>query len=55
MKGIKMMGLSERISDLLQEERIIETNSMRSYNWVMVWMNVIGESYALFGLKMLTD
>jgi hypothetical protein len=48
MKGIKMMGLIERVSDLLHEERIIETNRMRSYTWVMVWMNVVGELYAPF-------
>jgi ATP-binding cassette subfamily C (CFTR/MRP) protein 1 len=48
MKGIKMMGLGERISDLLQEKRITETNSMRRYNWVMVWMNIVGELNAFF-------
>jgi hypothetical protein len=48
MKGIKMMGLNERVSDLLQEERISETNRMKSYTWMMVWMNVVGEFCSLY-------
>lgn len=44
MKGVKMLGLSERMSDLLQQERIVELGYMKRYTWAVVWKNVVGMS-----------
>ena len=40
------MGLGERVSELLQEERVKETECMEKKNWLMVWVNVVGERSA---------
>jgi hypothetical protein len=37
-----MMGLSERMSDVLQQERVVEIDQMKKYTWVVVWKNVAG-------------
>jgi ATP-binding cassette subfamily C (CFTR/MRP) protein 1 len=45
MKGIKIMGLEDKMHHLLQNERILETAQMRRRNWIMVWINVVGMRY----------
>jgi len=43
MSGLKMMGLTEVMGDLLQAERIRETQKMEAWAWINVWKNVVGE------------
>lgn len=43
IKSVKLMGLGERVSELLQEERVKETKCMEKKNWLMVWVNVVGK------------
>ena len=43
MKVVKMMGLSETLSKMVQDERVKETKRMEEYAWIMVWKNVIGK------------
>lgn len=47
MKVIKMIGLSDIMSDAVQTERVKETQRMESWAWIIVWLNVVGE-YAVF-------
>jgi hypothetical protein len=47
MKGIKIMGLEDKMHHLLQNERIVETSQMKRRNWIMVWVNVVGTYYIL--------
>jgi ATP-binding cassette subfamily C (CFTR/MRP) protein 1 len=42
MKGIKIMGLEDKMHHLLQNERVMETTQMKRRNWIMVWINVVG-------------
>jgi hypothetical protein len=42
IKSVKLMGLGERVSGLLQEERVKETQCMEKKNWMMVWVNIVG-------------
>jgi ATP-binding cassette, subfamily C (CFTR/MRP), member 1 len=42
IKGIKMMGLEGQVGNLLQEERVQELKQLKKFNWVMVWVNVVG-------------
>ncbi|RDA91871.1 hypothetical protein CP533_0366 [Ophiocordyceps camponoti-saundersi (nom. inval.)] len=41
IKGIKMMGLSERISHLIQALRVSELDSSKNFRVFSVWMNMI--------------
>lgn len=43
MKGVKMTGLTEIVSTMIQNQRIRETNHQASYRWISVWLNLIGE------------
>jgi ATP-binding cassette subfamily C (CFTR/MRP) protein 1 len=45
MKGVKMMGLSEKAGDMLQYERIKETRKMEKLHWIIVWENVVGKLF----------
>lgn len=45
IKGIKMMGLSDRISDLIQSLRVSELKASKSFRLLFVWMNMIGTVY----------
>jgi hypothetical protein len=42
MKGIKTMALEDQVHNILQAERIKETKEMEKFNWIMVWVNVVG-------------
>lgn len=42
IKGIKMMGLEDRIFDLIQSLRVSEVDSSKSFRLFIVWMNMIG-------------
>lgn len=44
IKGIKMMGLSDRISSLIQSLRIAELNSSKAFRMFFVWITVIGKA-----------
>ncbi|KAF2670819.1 putative multidrug resistance protein [Microthyrium microscopicum] len=41
IKGIKMMGLDDKVISLLQDERIYETKKQERFCWIMVWVNVV--------------
>ncbi|KAL5316922.1 hypothetical protein ACEPPN_015974 [Leptodophora sp. 'Broadleaf-Isolate-01'] len=41
MKSVKIMGLSQVLGDIVQGERVAETNKMESWAWIIVWQNVI--------------
>jgi ATP-binding cassette, subfamily C (CFTR/MRP), member 1 len=41
IKSIKMMGLDDIVTKILQAERVRETKQMERFTWVIVWMNVI--------------
>jgi ATP-binding cassette subfamily C (CFTR/MRP) protein 1 len=43
MKSIKMMGLTETISAMIQGQRVRETEHQAGYRWMSVWLNVIGQ------------
>jgi ATP-binding cassette subfamily C (CFTR/MRP) protein 1 len=45
IKGIKMTGLSEKASEMLQQERVNETRKMEKLHWIIVWKNVVGELF----------
>lgn len=47
MKSIKMTGLTETASTVIQDQRIRETELQASYRWMSVWLNLIGESFTL--------
>lgn len=38
-----MMGLTEIVGDIVQFERVRETEQMEAWAWVKVWQNVVGE------------
>lgn len=42
IKGIKMMGLEDRIFHLIQSLRVSEVDSSKSFRLFFVWMNMIG-------------
>ncbi|GAB7352459.1 hypothetical protein MBLNU459_g2868t1 [Dothideomycetes sp. NU459] len=44
MKIIKMIGLSDIMSDAVQKERIRETRQMESWAWIIVWLNTIANN-----------
>ena len=54
MKLVKMMGLTTRMSEMVQNERVIETKKMEAYTWMMVWLNVIGKLLNSFNFFRLT-
>lgn len=41
MSGLKMMGLTEVIGEIVQDERVRETKQMESWAWINVWQNVV--------------
>jgi ABC-type multidrug transport system fused ATPase/permease subunit len=41
MKSVKMMGLSNRVTALLQNHRVQETRKMAAFRWSIVWQNVV--------------
>lgn len=41
MKSVKMMGLSNLVTSLLQNHRIEETDKMAAFRWSIVWQNVV--------------
>ncbi|UNI24992.1 hypothetical protein JDV02_010703 [Purpureocillium takamizusanense] len=41
IKGIKMMGLSDRVSTLIQSLRVVELDSSKAFRLFFVWMNMI--------------
>lgn len=47
MKSVKIMGLSQVLGDIVQGERVAETNKMESWAWIIVWQNVIGNVQTL--------
>lgn len=48
IKGIKMMGLSDRISSLIQSLRIIELDTSKAFRMFFVWISMIGKSFKPF-------
>ena len=42
IKGIKMMGLTDRITRHIQSLRVAELDSSKDFRLLFVWMNVIG-------------
>lgn len=42
IKGIKMMGLEDRIFHLIQSLRVSEVDSSKSFRLFIVWINMIG-------------
>ncbi|KAI0126126.1 putative ABC multidrug transporter [Xylariales sp. AK1849] len=44
IKGIKMMGLSDRVSQLIQSLRVSELNSSKSFRILLVWTNMIANA-----------
>jgi ATP-binding cassette subfamily C (CFTR/MRP) protein 1 len=55
IRGIKMTGLSEKVSDMLQQERIHETKKMERLHWIIVWKNVVGETLDFKECAYITD
>ncbi|PHH80624.1 hypothetical protein CDD80_627 [Ophiocordyceps camponoti-rufipedis] len=47
IKGIKMMGIEDRISRLIQSLRVFELDSSKSFRLFSVWINMIGASCCL--------
>lgn len=45
IKGIKMMGLSDPISNLIQSLRIMELNTSKAFRMFFVWISMIGKSF----------
>lgn len=43
VKGVKMMGLSDRISDLIQSLRVAELDSSKAFRMFFVWISMIGK------------
>ena len=41
MSGLKMMGLTEVIGEIVQDERARETKQMEAAGWINVWQNVV--------------
>ncbi|KAG0653052.1 abc multidrug transporter B [Hyphodiscus hymeniophilus] len=41
MKGLKMMGFTGIIDNIVQDERVRETVQMEAYGWINVWLNVV--------------
>lgn len=48
IKGIKMMGLSDRISGLIQSLRIIELDTSKAFRMFFVWISMIGKPFNNF-------
>jgi ATP-binding cassette subfamily C (CFTR/MRP) protein 1 len=44
MKSVKMMGLSDSMEELLQNERVNELKLAKPFRWLIVWLNVLGKS-----------
>ncbi|KAI1844325.1 hypothetical protein JX266_009419 [Neoarthrinium moseri] len=44
IKGIKMMGMSDRISQLIQRLRVSELTASKSFRILIVWMNMIANA-----------
>lgn len=42
IKGVKMMGLSDRIATLVQSLRVMELESSKTFRMFFVWINIIG-------------
>jgi ATP-binding cassette subfamily C (CFTR/MRP) protein 1 len=56
IKGVKMMGLSEKASEMLQHERVKETKQMEKLHWIIVWKNVIGKKHLkIHGISILLN
>ena len=47
IKGIKMMGLSGRMAQLIQSLRVSELDSSKSYRVFIIWLNMAGTSFYL--------
>lgn len=43
LKTIKMVGLTDIMSNVMQHERVEETRKMKSWGWIIVWLNVVGK------------
>lgn len=43
MKGIKMLGLTDRLSGLVQDLRDAELDFSKQFRLLIVWINMIGE------------
>ncbi|KAE8352698.1 P-loop containing nucleoside triphosphate hydrolase protein [Aspergillus coremiiformis] len=41
MKSVKMLGWSDHLANLLQEQRKRELDLSKSFRWLIVWLNVI--------------
>lgn len=50
MKSLKMMGLTGVLTDMVQNERVKETQKMAGWAWVMVWLNFFCEFHSGSGL-----
>ena len=44
MKAVKMMGLSDTMSNIIHGQRVRELGLSRGYRWLIIWMNVFGDS-----------
>ena len=47
MKSVKMLGISETISSLVQSQRVRELSYFEKYRMYVVWMNVAGKQRIL--------
>ena len=43
-KALFSRGLSKTVASIVQGERIRETELMKGYRWMVVWLNVLGIS-----------
>jgi ATP-binding cassette subfamily C (CFTR/MRP) protein 1 len=41
MKSIKMVGLSEHLSTIIQSQRVRELDLSAKFRWLSIWRNVI--------------
>lgn len=44
MKSLKMMGLANTVERSIQEQRVIEIGLSKGFRWMVVTLNMIGES-----------
>lgn len=44
IKAVKMLGYSERFTDLLEEKRDNDLRVGKRYRWMTVWANTVGKS-----------
>lgn len=51
IKAVKMLGLSEQVSAIVQELRVQELNLQKKFRYSMVMMNLVGKLLAVIKVK----